>query len=327
MRLSDCAVIDYDEVLEALPMERCIAVMERAFRALHRGDAVQPLRMAMWQSDRRGGVAAMPAYLGDPKVIGAKLITVFPANREIGMESHQGVVVLHDTEDGRLLAIVDASAITGLRTAAVSGLATRLMAREDSGDLAILGSGAQAHFHLDAMCAVRPIRRVRIWSRTPENARKFVEAHQERCHVPIAAVDTPRDAVSGADIICTVSASREPILEGAWLKPGAHINAAGASVPGFRELDFATVLAARVVVDRRESALNEADDLRVPLREGAIAEDHIVAELADVVSGAVEGRTSESEITMFKSLGLAIEDLAAAHGVYEVVSCRSKNAR
>jgi alanine dehydrogenase len=269
----------------------------------------------------------VPGYLGNPKVLGAKLISVFPANRAIGMESHQGVVALYDTENGRLLAIVDASAITGVRTAAVSGLATRFMANEDAGDLAILGSGTQARFHLDAMRAVRRIRRVRVWSRTLENARKFAEEHAERCGVPITAVASARDAASGADLICTATASHEAILEGAWLRPGAHVNAAGASVPDFRELDAAAVRAARIVVDLRESALNEADDLRVPLRDGVITEDHIVAELGDVVSGSIAGRTSNGEITMFKSQGLAIEDLAAAYEVYGILRSRLKNVR
>jgi ornithine cyclodeaminase len=259
----------------------------------------------------------MPAYLDDPGVIGAKIITVFPGNRGTPYESHQGSVLLFECQNGRPLAIVDASAITAVRTAAVSAVATRALARENAGDLALLGSGTQAGTHLEAMRAVRPVSRVRVWSRTPENARRFAEAQSERHGIEVTVVGSAREAVEGADIICTVTSAREPVLEGTWIAPGAHINDAGASTPAFRELDSAAVERSRVVVDRRESALNEAADILNPIQEGRIGEDHILAELGEVLAGGLQIRTSDDDITLFRSLGLAIEDLAAAYHVYK----------
>lgn len=299
-------------------MAECIEVMQHALVTLARGGAVLPLRQVVWQPDRKGALGMMPAYLDDPGVIGAKIITVFPGNRGTPYESHQGSVLLFECENGRPLAIVDASSITAVRTAAVSAVATRVLARETAGDLAILGSGTQAVTHLEAMRAVRPVVRARVWSRTPENACRFAEAQSARHGIEVTATDSAHEAVDGADIICTVTSAREPVLEGAWIAPGAHINAVGASTPAFRELDSAAVESSRVVVDRRESALNEAADILVPVQDGRINEDHILAELGDVLAGGIRIRTSDDDITLFRSLGLAIEDLAAAHHVYKV---------
>ena len=310
-------IIDAATVTELLSMTECIAAMERAFRSLQAGNAVQPLRAVAWPAGGPGGIAAMPAYLGGPAVMGAKVITVFPANRAAGLESHQGVVLLFDTEHGTLKAIVDASAITAIRTAAVSGLATRLLATTDATDLAILGTGTQAATHLEAMCAVRDIRSVRVWSRTVERARRFAHEQSQRHGISIVAVDSAREAVSGSSIICTVTASKIPVLEGAWLRKGAHVNAVGASVPSARELDAEAVAISTVFVDRLESALHESGDILIAQAEGAIDNDHIKGDLGAVVTGEISGRGSPSEITLFKSLGLAIEDLAAAQAVID----------
>jgi ornithine cyclodeaminase len=198
----------------------------------------------------------------------------------------------------------------------VSGVATRSLAREDAGDLAILGSGVQATSHLSAMKTVRPLRRVRVWSRDPERARAFAERESARHGLGVEAVDSVRSTVEGADLVCTTTAAREPVLEGAWLAPGVHINAVGACFRDTRELDTAAVRGARLVVDRRESALNESGDILIPRSEGAIGDDHIVGELGEVLLGRVPGRRSPAERTLFKSLGIAIEDLAAAHHVW-----------
>lgn len=309
-------VIDHRRVGELLPMADCIDVMAELFRALGRGDAVLPPRRAMWLPDRRGALGLMPAYLAGPGTLGAKIVSVFPGNAATRYESHQGAVLLFDPDHGRLLAIVDAGAVTAIRTAAVSALATRLLAPERAGDLAILGSGTQADMHLAAMQAVRPVRRVRLWSRNANHARRFAEAAARRYKLPISCAATAREAVAGAEIVCTVTGATAPILEGDWLAPGAHINAVGASVPPFRELDTAAVARSRLFVDSKESALAEADDVRLPLQQGAIGEDHIQGELTDLVLDRVPGRTATDEITMFKSVGLAAEDLAAAHCVY-----------
>jgi len=256
----------------------------------------------------------MPGYLGAPAALGLKVVSIFPRNHELGRETHLGVVMLFELEHGAPLAILDASSITAIRTAACSGAATRALARDDAGDLAILGAGVQAASHLAAMRAVRPLRRVRVWSRSAERAHKLAAGVPE---LAIEVMATAQDAVRGADLICTTTASPTPVLEGAWISPGAHINAAGACFARTRELDTAAVAAARLIVDRRESALAEAGDFLIPRAEGAFSDDHIAGELGDVLLGRVAGRRTADDVTLFKSLGLAVEDLAAAHHVYQ----------
>jgi ornithine cyclodeaminase len=293
-------------------MEACIDVMADALRTTSRGDAVQPLRSVVWMPDRKGLLGLMPGFLGEPRSLGLKVVTIFPGNHGTGYDSHQGVVMLYDTDHGSPLAIIDASSITAIRTAAVSGVATRALARDDAGDLAILGAGVQAVTHLDAMRAVRRLRRVRVWSRDRAHAQRFADASP----MPVEVMPTARAAVEGADLICTTTAAREPVLEGAWLHAGAHINAVGACFASARELDTAAVVRARLIIDRRESTLNEAGDFLIPRAEGAIGDDHIAGELGDVLLGSVAGRRTPDEVTLFKSLGIAVEDLAAADYIY-----------
>jgi ornithine cyclodeaminase len=308
-------IIDQADTRRLLPMAECIDVMATALTALSRGDAVQPLRGIHWLPDRRGGLGVMPGYLGEPATLGVKVVSVFPGNSETDLESHQGGVLLFDPEDGRLRAIIDAGELTAIRTAAVSGAATRALARRDASILAILGSGAQAHSHLEAMVAVRPVREVRVWSRTPENAARFAQIASAKHGIEITTVVSARDAARGADLICTVTAASEPVLEGAWIAPGAHVNAAGACFPEARELDTAAVVRSRLYVDWRESTVVESGDFLIPRSEGAIGDGHIVAELGEVLAGDAPGRASDDEITVFNSLGVAVEDLAAAHHI------------
>jgi alanine dehydrogenase len=307
-------ILGEDLVRELLPMADCIDAMESAFRAAAGGDFIQPLRIIAWQPDMRGAVASMPAYLDG--VLGAKLITVFPQNRSEGLDSHQGLVALHEARNGRLLAIAHAGAITAIRTAAVSALATKLLANEDAGDLAIIGSGVQAEEHLRSITSVRRLRRVRVWSRTTAHAETFAKQHSTST-LPVLVCASVEDAVRGADIVCTVTAATEPVLLGRWLSPGAHINAVGSSVPPFRELDTEVVERSRVYVDMRENVLRESDDLLVPIREGALAASDIAGELSEIVSGQCELRSNRDQVTLFKSVGMAIEDLAAVRVVYE----------
>jgi ornithine cyclodeaminase len=297
-------------------MTECIAVMEQALAALARGEALLPLRQVLVLPDGKGAFAAMPGHLSSPAALGIKVITVFPDNHGTEFDSHQGAVLLFETERGRLLAIMDASSITAIRTAAVSGLATRALARPEAETLALLGTGVQAATHLEAIALVRPLRRVRVWSREATHVQRFVERARARHRLDIQGAQSAQAAVAGADVVCTVTSSREPILRGEWLSPGAHVNAVGASVRTARELDSAAVARARVFVDRRESALNEAGDILVPRAEGAIGEDHIQGELGAVLIGGVAGRRSAEEVTLFKSLGLAVEDVASAHRIY-----------
>ena len=298
-------------------MADCISAMTDALATLARGGALLPLRQVIRLSGGPNAFALMPAALDAPSALGAKIITVFPVNERTPYDSHQGVVLLFDTEFGRLIAILDASTITALRTAAVSAVATRLLSRPESRTLALLGAGVQAATHLEAMRIVRPIDEVRVWSRSQTRAESFA-ARGSTSGARMVVTPSARDAVNGADVICTVTSSREPVLLGEWLSPGVHVNAVGASLPTARELDSAAIACARLFVDRRESTVNEAGDFLVPKREGRIADDHIVGEIGELLIDPplAVGRRSANEITVFKSLGLAIEDVAAAHRIY-----------
>jgi alanine dehydrogenase len=227
------------------------------------------------------------------------------------------LVLLFDQATGRPLALFDAGAVTAIRTAAASAVATRALAREDAGDLAILGTGVQARSHLEAMQAVRTLRRVRVWSRNLENARRLAREEGERLGLTVDPVGSAREAVEGADLICTATAATAPVLLGEWIAPGAHVNAVGACTPNARELDAATVARSRLFTDRRESLLAEAGDFLLACGEGAVTDSHILGELGEVLEGQIPGRRSDDEVTLFKSLGIAVEDLAAGRFLYE----------
>jgi ornithine cyclodeaminase len=323
----DFLVINGDDVRALLPMAQCMDLMSAALAALARGEATVPLRTAMWLPDRSGLLGLMPAHYAPAAVMGLKAVSVMPGNHGSPWDAHQGGVLLFETRHGRPLALVDASAITAIRTAAVSGVATRVLARPDAGDVAILGSGVQAMTHLEAMRTARRLRRVRIWSRTTEHAHAFVRRAGDVDGIRIEVVPSARAAVTGADLICTTTSAREPVLEGEWLAPGAHINAVGSSVRHARELDAAAVARSRLFVDRRESTLNEAGDFLLARAVGAVSDAHIVAELGEVLSGGAAGRTTPDEITLFESLGLGVEDVAAAHFVYEAALARGAGLR
>jgi ornithine cyclodeaminase len=290
-------IVNHQEVGQWLPMGECMDVMAETLKMLSRGNAVNPLRHAMWLPDKSGVIGMMPAYLGDTEVMGLKAISVFPGNHTTDYDSHQGTVML--------------------RTAAVSGAATRLLARKDAADLAILGSGVQAKTHLEAMQVARNISGVRVWSQHFDHAQKFADQALAAHSLPISAVETVEEAVRGADIICTATSATEPVLQGDWISPGTHINAVGSSVAFTRELDTAAVVKSKLFVDRRESTLNEAGDFLFPKKEGAIDDGHIRGEIGDILLDRIGGRESSAEITLFKSLGLAVEDVAAAHYIYQ----------
>ena len=309
-------IVNGSEVRTLLPMDECIDVMSDALAALARGEAIVPLRQVMWLPEKVGALGMMPSYIGSMNAVGLKVITVFPGNHGTKYDSHQGAVLLFEAKHGQLLAIMDATTITAIRTAAVSGAATRLLARTDAEDLAILGSGVQARTHLAAMLHSRPIQKVRVWSRDAEHSQRFAERESKRHGIPVSAVATVQEAVKEADIICTTTSAREPVLKGEWITPGTHINAVGSSVAFARELDSAAVKNARLFVDRRESTLNEAGDFLLARKEGIVDDSHIAGEIGDLIIGQIDGRRSSDEITLFKSLGLGIEDLAAANHIY-----------
>ena len=308
-------IASQEQVSTLMPMSECIDAMENALKMLAQGDAIMPLRTMVVLPDGQNLMSMMPSYLGGIGSVGVKVTAAFPSNYGTEYDTHQGVVLLFDTERGLLRAIVDCTSVTALRTAAVSGVATRLLARKEAGDLALIGAGTQARTHLDAMLCVRQIRRVRVCSRTLEGAQRFAERESKRHGVEVEVKETAQEAVQGADIICTATTSREPVLNGEWISPGAHINAVGAFKPDTRELDTSAVVRSRLYADRRESTLNEAGEFLIPKNEGVIGDDHIVGEIGEILVGKVSGRTSGDEITLFKSLGIAIEDLASAHHI------------
>lgn len=310
-------ILSQSEIERLLPMRDCIEIMASTLATLARDDAVLPLRTVIRIPQTNNAFGVMPAYLGSPRAIGAKIVTVFPGNHGTAFDSHQGAVLLFDLDNGSLAALLDATAITTIRTAAASAVATRLLARENASTLAIIGSGVQAHAHLEAMCAVRPITSLRVWSRNGEHARELAESARDRLHLDASVATSGADAVRDADIVCTVTSSTTPVLLGEWLSPGTHVNAVGACTPNAREIDSAVVVNSRLYADRRESALREPGDILVPLQNGEIGPEHVVAELGEVLIGRGVGRRDDREITLFKSLGLAIEDLAAASHVYE----------
>jgi len=316
--LTGTLFVNHDDVLALLPMAECIDAMTDALRTLARGGALLPLRQVVRLPDGRNAFALMPAALNDPSALGAKIITVFPGNDATPYDSHQGAVLLFDTEYGRLIGILDASTITALRTAAVTAVATRLLAREDARTLALLGAGVQAETHLESICVVRRIDEVRVWSRSGDRARRFADRYAA-AGKRIVVCQSAREAAEGADVVCTITSSREPVLFGEWLAPGTHVNAVGASLATSRELDSAAVVKSRLYVDRRESTVNEGGDFLVPKREGLIGDDHIVGEIGELLiePPRIPGRRSADEITLFKSLGLAIEDVAAARRIYD----------
>jgi ornithine cyclodeaminase len=263
-------------------------------------------------------MSLMPAFRSDDfSVFGLKAICVFPGNPAKGKDAHQGAVLLFSSETGEPLAVENASAITALRTAAVSAAATDILARKDAGVLAIIGAGIQGRAHLEAISFVRPLREVRVADKDASRATKLAAETGPAYPFRILASKGVAEAVDEADIIVTVTDSSEPVVRRNWIAAGAHINAVGACVPFAREIDAATMAASRLFVDKRESALQESGDILLAVRDGAMTPEHIRAEIGEVFAGAKPGRTSDEEITIFESLGLAVEDLAAAVYVYE----------
>jgi len=310
-------VLSHEEVLELLPMKECIGVMRQALIALAAGKAHQPLRTIIRPPDAKGVMGLMPAYTsgnesGGSAAFGLKAICVFPGNPAKGMDSHQGAVLLFSAETGELMATMNASAITAIRTAAVSGVATDLLGRADACNLALIGSGVQARSHLAAMSEVRSLKRCRVASRNLEHAKNFCEEMRPDFSFALEPVETVQEALEGADLIVSATTAVEPIVRREWISAGAHLNLVGSSTPNTREVDSETMAAARLFVDRRESTINEAGDYLLAARDGVIGPNHIRAEIGEVLKGDKPGRTSPDEITLFKSLGIAIEDLFAA---------------
>jgi ornithine cyclodeaminase len=294
-------------------MRDCIGVMEQAFVDLEHGFLSQPLRAFWAPPGVNGGTMWMAAHRSAPKpMFGTKLLFVLPDNPSRGLDSHQGQVVLADGETGQIRALLDASAVTSIRTAAVSALATRLLAREDACVLAIVGTGVQARKHLESIPLVRPLTRVLVAGHTPAGTRAFVDEVGAAVSCAVAAAASVEEAVRAADIVVTVTDAPTPVIDREWLRPGAHVNAVGASRPSQWEIDPRTYVDAVAFTDRRESLCAEAGDYLRAVADGVIVGTDRIGELGELIAGKRKGRTAADQITLFRSLGLAIEDLAAA---------------
>jgi ornithine cyclodeaminase len=307
---------DAARVRELLPIAECIASIAQAMRDFSSGHCKAPPRTVFPLVDGSAFFAVMPGSSARPLTYGAKLVSLHPDNPKHGRPAIQGFVALFDHATGVPLALIDAAEVTALRTAAASAVATRELAPADASTLGILGTGVQAESHLEAICAVRNIREVRVWGRSAHKAKDFAERHARPGRPGLKAVTSAREAAE-CDIVCTVTGSAEPVLLGEWIQPGAHINLVGAHSAVTRESDTALIVRSRVLVDSRESARNEAGDVLIPQREGAIGGDHVIGELGELLLGNVQGRCARSDITVYKSLGIVAQDLAAAWQIWQ----------
>ena len=315
-------VLSERDVAALLPMDAAVDVVERAMIAVSRGKAVLPLRtiMGVGGSNMMG---MMPGSMSEPPCYGIKLVSLFPGNPEAGYSSHQGAVVLFEAAHGSAVAMMNAGLLTAVRTAAASAVATRHLARPDSSILTIIGTGEQAEHHIDAMLAVRPIREIRIVGRRAEKARQFAEhAAARRPEISFSHGTDVASAVSGADIVCTVTSSPTPVLAGALLEPGMHLNIVGASIPSKVEIDEEAVLRSAVFVDYRPSTFAQAGEVVEAIKAGSIREDHVLAEIGEVAAGTHAGRTDDGQITLYRSLGIAAQDLACASHVVDLARQR-----
>jgi len=305
--------LSHADVIRALPPAECEQAMAAVLASRARGEAHMPLRSVMMPPGAAGFMGLMPAWRGGPNpVFSLKTVCIIPGNPARGLDAHQGTVTLYDGETGMPTAILDASAVTQIRTAAVSAVATRLLAREDARVLAIIGAGVQARAHIASLLPTRSFEQIRIFSRTEAHAQAVADGAPTGAPEAVVA-PSARDAVRDADVVVTATSSREPVIERAWLAAGAHVNAVGASTPAARELDVETVAASALFVDSRESLRNEAGEFLLAVEQGLIpGDEHVRAELGEVLAGTAPGRADDSELTLFRSLGLAVEDLAAA---------------
>jgi ornithine cyclodeaminase len=309
-------IVEEDLVTRLLPMESCIDLMRETLRELVSGRFSQPPRSV---HKLPGGdlFGFMPAYLGGRGYFGAKVVTAFHGNLAVGLPSHRGYVMLFEAAHGGLEAMVDATSITRIRTGAVSAVATELLSRQDAQSLALVGAGAQAHSHLEAIRLVRKITSVRIFDLDAAKAQAFAREAEARYSIPVAAAPTIEETVNGADIICTLTPSAEPFLELGMVKAGAHINAVGAFSPDKREICSSLVAASRLYADQTEAMKRECGEYLIPVREGLIDERHIIGSIGELLLGAAPGRGAPDQITLFDALGLAVEDVACARFVYE----------
>jgi len=303
--------IDHDEVVRRLTYEKCIPIVRQAMIAFSRGATKQLLRSLIPLSEGHL-FGIMPGAMGERAVFGAKLISVFQDNFAKGVPSHQGVVVLFDPDSGAPVCVVDAGAITAIRTAAASAVATDVLARREAHRLALLGYGEQAETHARAILKVRNLTSIMVWGRSPERARAFAERMQPQLGIPVSDAASAREAVADADIICTLTAAYDPVLRGEWVRPGTHVNVVGSGFAGPAEIDNDLVARSRFIADSREGVLQQGGEFLRAKAAGLVSDEHIVAEIGQILAGDVDGRRSADEITIYKSLGHIVQDLATA---------------
>jgi ornithine cyclodeaminase len=307
--------IDREEVARKLTYDVCIPIVRDAMIALSKGETKQLLRSIIPLSEGRL-FGIMPGALGSHSIFGAKLISVFHENFARGVPSHQGLIVLFDPESGAPVCVVDAGEVTAIRTAAASAVATDALARKDASRLALLGYGEQASTHARAIGMVRNLESIVVWGRSLQRAQAFAERTAAELAVPVAAVESVKQAVAEADMICTVTSAAEPILRGAWVRPGTHLNLVGSSHAGPAEVDNELVVRSRFIADSRDGVLQQGGEFLRAKAAGLVSDEHIVAEIGQVLMGEVEGRRSAEEITVYKSLGHIVQDLASAAALY-----------
>jgi len=305
-------ILSGQDIRRALPMREAVAAMKEAFAELSAGRVTMPARAQIDVPAHAGTALFMPSHADRFGKIGVKVVNLFDGNAEKGLPRIQGVVCLFDGETGSPLALLNGTCLTALRTGAASGLATDLLARPEAATVAIFGAGVQARTQLEAVCAVRAIRRASVFDTAPDAASTFAAEMSDALGIEVTAAESPREALRGADIVCAATVSSAPVFANTDLAPGTHINAVGSYKPNVQEIPEETVLRALLVVDHRKSALSETGDLIIPIQKGLMKESDIHAELGEIAAGKATGRTSESQITLFKSVGVAVQDLAAA---------------
>jgi ornithine cyclodeaminase/alanine dehydrogenase-like protein (mu-crystallin family) len=309
-------LLSEQDVRIVLSMRDLVGAMEAALIRFSSREVAQPLRTVIEVGLQKAFFAVMPAFIHEPAALGTKVVSVFPSNTAVGLPTHLATIVLLDSMTGELLSIMDGRFITEARTAAVSALSVKLLAKHEASRLAIIGSGVQARSHLEAIGLVRDLAAVRVWSPSRDHRATFAREMQVRTTAPITVAESAQDAVDGADLVVLATASREPVVSNEWIAPGAHICAVGACRPDQREMDSQLVSRGRLFVDSRTGALAEAGDIVIPIAQGVFDARHVAGELGEVAAGRVPGRTAKDEITIFKSLGMAVEDVAAAHLAY-----------
>ncbi|VVD84903.1 ornithine cyclodeaminase [Pandoraea capi] len=327
-------LLDATQIAALMPVADAVSVMSDMFGALAREQIHLPLRQIIRPPEALGAkglLGMMPAFLGSGAgampVYGAKVGTFFPGNSTLGKDPHQGCVLLMSGETGELLAVMNAAEITGIRTAAVTGLATRLLARHDASRLALVGAGHQAHWHLAALAAARPLQHVRVASRSLATAQAFVDKEQPNYAFRLEAAPSVEAAVCDADIVVTVTNSTDPVLRAEWIAPGTHVNLVGSSTPRHREADTMLMARAQLFVDRRESTVNESGDYLAAAAEGRIGPEDLLAELGELVIRTHSGRTDAEAVTLFKSLGMGAQDVALAAALYQRAQAANTGTR